>query len=428
MYTTVSGNPLMPGIGLTDPHVFVDQDTAWLFATHDASPSNRQFVMNDWWVWASSDLVQWRHVNTLKPEQTYLKRAFSDCWASFGVRHHGSWFWYLSVGPTEIGVVTADDPADSWRDPIGRPLIPKGLTPTDQRDPDILIDQDGTAYIVFGTWNYFIARLGDDMVSLAELPRPVVIHNPAGPYGPGRTDDKPSLHRRGDLYYLSWSSFYAISDCVYGPYDYVGSVLDAQHVEPIFRRRTLHHDRHGNFFEFHGQWYYICNDKNLPGRTEFFRDSCIGTVQYRNNGYIAPVRLTRTGVGQYDACSTIIEAEDYMIGSGARVAEHTGGFAAELMKAGSWIQFPRLYNAADRRQMALRYRNATSTAVQLEIRAVGSHGPAKPVLTRVYLPVTGTRYRTLYIPVRWTGPCHDLQLTAIDTGGVYIDWIRFING
>ena len=54
-----------------------------------------------------------------------------------------------------------------------------------------LQDDDGSYYLIFGTFNYYIAKLGDDMMSFAEPFRPVVVNNPTGPYG-AKTDDKVS--------------------------------------------------------------------------------------------------------------------------------------------------------------------------------------------------------------------------------------------
>ena len=56
--------------------------------------------------------------------------------------------------------------------------------------------------------------------------------NPFGPYGKDITDDKPSLHKHGGLYYLSWRGFYAVSENVYGPYEYRGTVLSPESVAP----------------------------------------------------------------------------------------------------------------------------------------------------------------------------------------------------
>ena len=69
---------------------------------------------------------------------------------------------------------------------------------TYSRDPGVLTDFDGSSYLIFGTFNYFIARLNVDMVTLAEPLRPVRINNQQ------HRDDKPFLHRIGEIYYLSW--------------------------------------------------------------------------------------------------------------------------------------------------------------------------------------------------------------------------------
>jgi hypothetical protein len=45
--------------------------------------------------------------------------------------------------------------------------------------------------------------MSDDMLSLAETPRPIAIRNPESPYGKGKTDDEVSLHKREGLHYLS---------------------------------------------------------------------------------------------------------------------------------------------------------------------------------------------------------------------------------
>lgn len=92
------------------------------------------------------------------------------------------------------------------------------------------MDDDGRAYMVYGTLNYFVVRLGDDMISLAEPPRPVQSDKNYGPYGAGKTDYKPSLYKRNGIYYLSWSSFYAMATNVYGPYTYKSSVMAKKNV------------------------------------------------------------------------------------------------------------------------------------------------------------------------------------------------------
>lgn len=68
-----------------------------------------------------------------------------------------------------------------------------------------------------------MAKLGKDMISLAETPRLVTVHNAYGPFGANKTDDKPFLHQNAGVYYLSWGCFYATATNPYGPYTYQGT-------------------------------------------------------------------------------------------------------------------------------------------------------------------------------------------------------------
>lgn len=290
-----SGNPILPGIGLCDPHVRVFDDRVWLYATHDNSPDNTFYRMDDWWIWSSDDLVAWRHECTLRPEQTYWQKPCSSCWAVDAARRGERYYLYFSRGPREIGVVEAPTPAGPWSDPLGRPLIPDGLVDTEARDPGVLMDDDGINYLVFGTWDFFLARLGDDMVSLAEAPRWIALDHKEGPYGPGKTDDKPHLHRRGDRYYLSWGCFYAVSESPYGPYRYRGAFITKEGTDPVFQNGLLM-DRHGSFFDFRGRHYFICNDQSYPGSSQFFRNSVLAEVHYTPEGDIRPLRIDRRGI------------------------------------------------------------------------------------------------------------------------------------
>ena len=352
-HVRAAGNPIITGRGVCDPQVRVWDGEAWLYATHDADPAAEGFVMRDWQVWRSRNLVDWRRAGTLRPEQTYWGRPSDQCWATDAARKDGRYYLYFSRGPKEIGVVVADHPAGPWRDPIGKPLIAEGLVATEARDPGILQDADGANYLVFGTFRYFIARLGEDMVSLAEPPRRLRVENAVGPYAKGLTDDKPFLHRRGDIYYLSWGSYYAIGRSPYGPFETQGSILseattdpELRLVRPGARYNLLNYDRHGSFFELNGQCYFACNDQATPGATEHYRNSAISYVHYRADGTIAPVRLDRVGVGQYDARRGI-GAADFFGARGAAVT-HLGGdsFALDL-SPGGFARYPGVRNVID---------------------------------------------------------------------------------
>lgn len=358
---TAKGNPLFPGLGVCDPEVKVYNNQVYLYATHDASIRSTHFVMHNWWVWHTSDLVHWELVSVLKPEQTYLHKPSNSCWGTNAAARNGKYYFYFSMGPRNIGVVEGPTPAGPWHDPLGHALIANGSVDTQARDPGILQEPDGTSYIVFGTFNYYIARLNEDMISLAEKPRLIHIRNAEGPYGKGKTDDKPFIHRRGDIYYLSWGSYYGMSNSPYGPYDCKGCMIQADRVAPNFRdvskwqglnmihdsgntKNWLAHDRHGTFFTLFGQNYFICNDESQPGTTPYFRDSILSYVRYKNNGEIDPIYINPIGVGQYDARAGIYAADFFKISGAVVTEQQNGAFAVLVQQNGAHLTYPNIRN------------------------------------------------------------------------------------
>lgn len=341
------GNPINPGIGLTDPHVVIYGDRAYIYATHDFSPDTKGFLMKDWWVWSSGDLVNWQQEGTLRPEDTFLKRPFTQCWATFGASKHGKYYWYFSAGPTEIGVVVADAPAGPWQDPLGRPPVAKGLTPTEQRDPDILMDDDGQAYLEF-------------------------------------------------------------------------------QVDEAVRKYDLWHDRHGNFFTWHHQWYYACNDKSQPGRSSHYRDTCLSYVHYRDNGELAPIRLDRTGVGQYNAAQSRIEAEDYFDAEQAEIKEcPAGGFEVCGLGEGSRLVYPNVKNLPPNATLSFRVASGHPGGATIEVREADLKGR---LLGTGTVPSTGGwgRYQTVSCALENEFGTKHLCLTFKGGAGelMRLDWLR----
>lgn len=386
---TLGQNPIVQGKGLCDPQVRVYNNTIYLYATHDASLNNKGFIMHDWWIWSSKDLVNWKYENTLKPEDTYYKHSSTECWATDAMNKNGKYYMYFSMGTTNIGVVVSDSPTGPWRDPLGKPLLPSDLTPTEERDPGILLDDDNNAYIVFGVWDYYIAKLNQDMISLAEQPRKIELDIKDGPYGPGKTDDKPFLHKYNGKYYLSWGCYYAMSDNVYGPYKYKGSIIIKERTEKEFQNAPLTYDRHGSFFEFHNQWYFICNDQSMPGSTQYFRNSIISYVHYRDNGEIDPIYITRLGVGRYDANDSVIEAKNYFDADGGiKISEcPEGGFELANIQNGNYVEYPNVINLKSKSKITFRMSSKKKQIGAIEIHADSLNGI---LLGECKIPDTGS--------------------------------------
>ncbi len=97
-FLSVGQNPIILNQGANDPHIRVIDGKAYLSASHDKSINNEKFIMEDWWLWSSDDLVNWDLESVLKPEDTYIGRPFSSCWATDIAKRNSKFYWYFSEG------------------------------------------------------------------------------------------------------------------------------------------------------------------------------------------------------------------------------------------------------------------------------------------------------------------------------------------
>jgi len=385
-----AGNPIVPNVGLNDPHVHIFGDKAYVYATHDKSMDNERFIMEDWWIWSSTDLVNWELESVLDPADTYIGEGFQSAWATDAAYRDGHYYWYFSELNEQTGVVMGDSPVGPWTDPLGKPFLPEDLTPTHEYDISV-IEHNGIHYAVFGVWDYYIARMGEDMISLAETPRKIVINSPRGPYNQDGsntehpTDDKPSVHERNGVFYLSWGAFYATSENIYGPYDYKGVILNEESFAPGYDAPTWPHGfkqgRHGNFFEWHNQWYFAYCDISQTGN-RYFRDTFISYVHYKDNGEIAPIRVDGIGVGEFDADQGRIEAEDYFTADNAFKRESPGGgFMVSTPSGANYIGFHNVKGLADKKHVTVRASTSIPSDGQITIRTGSPTGPMIATIT-----------------------------------------------
>lgn len=391
-----AGNPIIPNKGVNDPHIHIFEGRAYLYATHDRSNENAYFAMDDWWVWSSDDLVNWTLESVLKPEDTYIGKPFDQCWATDAAYRDGKYYWYFSENNRQTGVVVGESPVGPWKDPLGKPLLAEDLTPTHEYDKALFLDENGDHYIIFGVWDFYISRLNHDMISLAESPKKIMINNPRGPYNQDGqntempTDDKPYMHKYKGKYYLSWGAFYAMSDHLYGPYDYVGTILNDESFAPGYAEPTWPNGylqgRHGSFFTWHNQWYFTYCDMSQTGNRRF-RDSFISYVHFRENGEIAPIRVDGMGVGEYDANQPVIEAEDYFKSDGFMKTEMPDNhFSLKNQGEEAYVVFPNIHNLSDQTHIQLLVANSHVGEIKLSIR---KNSRAGELLAEMVIPYTG---------------------------------------
>ena len=250
---------IFPEQGLTDPHALVAGGRLYLLCGHDASMDNESWVMDEWQIRSTADLVDWRLECRIRPEDTFMG-ARHRCWGADLAARDGRFFVYFSDGPDGTGVLAADAPGGPYRDVLGRRLVSREQTPdTQPYDPDAFEDDDGEHYLFFGCGRYYAARLARSMTALAEAPRPIEIQGAAG------VSDKACVFKRSGRYYLAWGGQYAMADGVYGPYTRVGPFLDA----------------HSNVCRWKGRDLLFHEQKDIG---LFYRGCAFRTLRLRTDG------------------------------------------------------------------------------------------------------------------------------------------------
>jgi hypothetical protein len=206
-------------------------------------------------------------------------------------------------------------------------------------DPTILIndDPDNTPYLVYGDkagGGFHIARLNEDMVSLAEDPQPIQIRGEQWDKAPVWMD-KNYIFQYNGVYYLTWGRDYAVSEQIYGPYECAGAVGNGHHLSEY---------AHGSFFWWKGQFYHIWCYYLRPGFK--YRESIITYCHFDESGAIVTDtefldKHFATGVGQYDASWPEIQAEWYYeVSSGiTKQGSRKGGFVLTGIRDGSWVRY-----------------------------------------------------------------------------------------
>ncbi|MGB3150222.1 MAG: family 43 glycosylhydrolase, partial [Maribacter sp.] len=195
-----SQNPILKDMGVSDPHVRVFNDTIYLYSGHDATVEDKTWVMKDWRVFSTTDLVNWKIRDTISPKENYMDNNSTDCWASDATTRNGKYYFYFSDRKRGVGVMTSTSPVGPFEDALDKPLV------SPMHDPTILIDDDAgrTPYLIYGDkegGGFHIAKLNDDMVSTSEMARPIQINGAEWENAP-EWMDKNYMFKHNDTYYL----------------------------------------------------------------------------------------------------------------------------------------------------------------------------------------------------------------------------------
>lgn len=280
--------PAIPGAN-ADPNIAVFGDTFYLYPTTDGNEGWRSTSFR---AWSSRDLVNWKDEGVILDLPRDLKWASLYAWAPTIAIKNGKYYFYYSAAQN-IGVAVADKPTGPFKDPLGKPLVPKTAFPDMQAiDPDVFMDDDGSAYLYWGQGRCKAVKLNDDMISfnMADV-RDITT--------PGYNEG-PFVHKRKGKYYLSWSEFdtrdprysvaYATSGSPLGPFTKAAK-------NPILHGSGLIKGAgHHSIVQVSGldEWVIAYHRFRIPNGNGYNREICLSPLRYAEDGSILPVDVFET--------------------------------------------------------------------------------------------------------------------------------------
>jgi len=349
-------NPYLPSweyIPDGEPYVFGDR--VYVYGSHDRF-NGHAFCLNDYVCWSApvDDLGNWRYEGVIyRKTDDPLNPDGSMCLYAPDVTRGPDGRYYLFYVLDKVSVVSVavcDTPAGKFefygyvRYPDGTRL---GEREGDQHqfDPGVLTEGDRT-YLYTG----FCPRgdksrrgcmatvLGPDMLTIVEEP---VFVLPSEPYSAGtgfeghEYFEAPSIRKRGDTYYLIYSSIlmhelcYATSKDPRKGFTYGGVIVSNadMHIDsykPADKPMYYGGNNHGSIVEIGDRWY-IFYHRQTNGH-HYSRQGCAEPITFREDGGIAQAEMTSCGLnggplvgrGEYPAyiaCNLFCKDEELYIGT-----------------------------------------------------------------------------------------------------------------
>jgi beta-xylosidase len=285
----MSGNPVLPG-WYADPELHWFEGRFWIYPTTSAKYDEQTYFE----AWSATDLAEWQHEGTILSFADVPWSTNRAAWAPSMAFKNGRYHFYFSAGDgAGLGVAVSDCPQGPFVDALGHPLVIEYHHGAQPIDAHCFLDDDGQAYLYWGGWSHaVVARLSDDMLSLAEPPREVT---PEG-YVEGSF-----MLRRAGRYYFMWSEgswgdptygvAYAMSDSPYGPFHREGVVLRSDH---SLATSAGHH----SVLRLPDEDRYVIAYHRRPlGETDRdHRVTCLDWMEFEEDGRIKPVVMTHEGV------------------------------------------------------------------------------------------------------------------------------------
>lgn len=319
-----------------DPSTLVVGDTLYLYVGHDTA-SNETYVMPDYLCYSTKDMKTWNYEGMVLSMKDVSWADVNSAWAGQVARHYDAaagkdryYFYFCSwdktaSGKQSIGVAVSDSPTGPFTD-IGGALV-KGTFTTDETsgwndiDPTVWVETDeaGTEhrYLCWGNGKLYICELNEDMISVKDLNGDGQITfgtDVRSLTPPISFTEAPWLYRRQDEngnYYGDYYLFYARGWRERMSYATTDNLMSGQWEEGeiIMQPTATSNTNHMAVFDFLGKTWFIYHNGSLPHGSGFRRVACIEELKFNEDGSVAYIEETATGIGGTKSTLTTLEGE-----------------------------------------------------------------------------------------------------------------------
>lgn len=304
-------NPLFTDVYTADPAPMVHNCAFYIACGHDEG-SGTGFVLNNWYILKSTDMVNWTRIDKALSISNF-KWANANAWAAQIVAKDNKFYWYVPVNKTgscpnncgmAIGVAVADKPEGPFTDAINKPLIDDVFEMSNMGfkldsdtpytiDPTVYVDDDGAAYMHYGSFGRVIhVTLGADMTSVTGKMKEINLGRLNVTDGKDTFFEAPFLTKRNGKWYEIYAAGanpaainYSMADKPDGPWTPKGRILD-----PLPTTSTDGATNHAGVAEFAGQWYIVYHVSNGPnGGGTYHRMVAVDKLNFNADGTIQKV-------------------------------------------------------------------------------------------------------------------------------------------
>ncbi len=388
-------NPIVQTAYTADPAPMVYKDKLYLYTSHDEDQST-WFVMNDWKLYTTSDMVNWTDHGAVASYKIF-DWAKGDAWAIQVVERDGKFYLYAPItakatnGPA-IGVAVSDSPYGPFIDPLGKPLVRSGKGDI---DPTVFIDDDGQAYLYWGNPYCYYVKLNEDMISYSgEIVKVPMSEASFGkragdvPERPTAYEEGPWLYKRKNMYYLLWAG---------GPLpEHIGYSTSKSPTGPWENRGTLMATEPGAFtnhpglVDYRGKTYFFYHNGALPGGGGFTRSVAVEKAEFNKVGTIKPMKMTggiEKGLEPLNPYKKT-EAETIAYSEGVKASQGSEvGVFVNALKNGSYLKVRDVdFREQGAAKLTVRIGTTHHSGVSMEVRIDSREGP---LLTTFKVPLTG---------------------------------------